>query len=51
MPIEIILALWQQYNGDVVAFALAIAREAVNDGQPIEDAHEPSPDPQMPLAL
>ena len=51
MPNEIILALWQQYNGDVIAFARAIAREAINDGQPIEDAHEPPPDPQMPLTL
>ena len=32
-----------------------VQRETVdkldNDGQPIEDAHEPSPGPQMPLAL
>ena len=51
MPNEIILALWQHYNGDVLSFARAIAREAINDGQPIEDAHEPSPDPQMPLIV
>lgn len=49
MPNEIILALWQQYNGNVIAFARAIAREAINAGQPIDDAREPSPDPQMPL--
>lgn len=49
MTNERIAELWQQHEGNILAFARAVARESSLNGQSIEDAVYPSPEPQKEL--
>jgi len=46
---ERIAELWQQHEGEILAFARAVARESQMNGQSIEDAVYPEPNPQKEL--